>query len=294
MPTSSYADAVRETLAAEMRAQTRMIFFDAGAADPELLDALRQQSSEERVRSVEPNMPLTALLGAAAGAARMGSPVLVQGGEALLSASTPAFIDATRKLAASLVLRVLSEKAVAAAMLPEHWLIAAPSLPADAAGLLRSALRQNQAALFVESPALFALRGSVPVKVMLQPGLGAIRREGRDLTLVTVGASTAEISAACDTLAAAPSPLQVEVVDLRTIQPLDTDIVTKSLRKTGRLLLCPQSPVLSAFSGAILRAVNERAFDELDAPVRTFDGVMTPTDGWREALCRALQSLAAE
>ncbi|HYF49949.1 MAG TPA: transketolase C-terminal domain-containing protein [Planctomycetota bacterium] len=301
MPTSNYADAVRETIAAEMRAQSRMIYFDAGgASDSELLATLAQQVGADRIRSGD-STPLSALLGAAAGAAQMGSPVLVQGGMALLRALTPEFLAASGSIRAPLVIRVLYDGSEGGrrgsalpVALPENGVLAAPSTPADAAGLLRSALKQNQPALFIESSALATLRGSVPARVAMAPGSGAIRREGRDVTLVTAGPLTGEIVAAVEPLANAPSPLQVEVVDLRTLQPLDTEIVAKSLQKTGRLLLCPQSPLLGGFLGVLQRAIQERAFDELDAPIRTFDGVSERADGWREALAKALHALTTE
>jgi pyruvate/2-oxoglutarate/acetoin dehydrogenase E1 component len=209
---------------------------------------------------------------------------MIAGSTALLDGLTPDFFRAVEGATAPVVIRILCEDYEDSNRrldLPPEWTFAVPSTPADAAGLLRYAIRNPQPSLLIESRALQETRGEIPVRALLKPGQGAVRRKGTDLTLVTLGPLTGEIVSVCET-----PDFFAEVIDLRTLQPLDVELTIQSLRKTGRVLLCPQSLVLSGFVAPMMNAIHAHAFDELDAPIRVFDGLTLRKTNWQEELKR--------
>jgi 2-oxoisovalerate dehydrogenase E1 component len=146
--------------------------------------------------------------------------------------------------------------------------IAMPSTPYDAKGLLKTAIRDDNPVIFIEHQNLYDLRGEVPEEDYTVPfGKAAIRREGDDLTIVAYS-SMAPIALEAAERAAEDLSVEAEVVDPRTLCPLDVDTIAASVRKTGRLMLVTQAPATGCFSEHIACAVQERCFADMKAPAR--------------------------
>jgi pyruvate/2-oxoglutarate/acetoin dehydrogenase E1 component len=146
--------------------------------------------------------------------------------------------------------------------------VIAPSTPFDAKGLLISAIRDNNPVIFLESKLLYVGPGGpVPTECYAIPiGKGKIHREGKDVTVVGTMAMVPRAIAAADQLA--KEGISVEVIDPRTLRPLDEDMILSSVRKTNRLLVVHEAWTRGGFGGEISSLVMEKAFDWLDAPVR--------------------------
>jgi acetoin:2,6-dichlorophenolindophenol oxidoreductase subunit beta len=155
----------------------------------------------------------------------------------------------------------------------ENWLahvpglnVAMPSCAADARGLLQSAIRDDDPTIFLEHRALYFTAGPVPDGDSLVPlGQAAVRRPGADVTVVAVSRMVDHALAAADRLAA--QGIDVEVIDPRTIVPLDLDTIVASARKTGRVVVAHEAVVKGGVGGEIAASVQEAAFDYLDAPI---------------------------
>ena len=145
-------------------------------------------------------------------------------------------------------------------------IVALPSNPADAKGLMKSALRGANPVLFLEPKALFSSKGEVPMGEHLVPfGVARIARAGADLTVVAAGRMVSLALEAAEILAR--DGVNCEVIDLRTIVPLDVEAITASLEKTHRLLVVDEGYAAFGLGAEIAATVGELAFDALDAPV---------------------------
>ena len=145
-------------------------------------------------------------------------------------------------------------------------IVCVPSTPADAKGLMKTALRCGDPVIMLETKALFASKGEVPVGDHYVPfGSARIARNGTDITIVSTGQLVSRSLEAAGLLAA--EGVDAEVIDLRTIVPLDVDTIVQSLRKTHRLLVVDEAWAMCGIGGEIGQTINELAFDELDAPV---------------------------
>lgn len=141
-----------------------------------------------------------------------------------------------------------------------------PSTPYDAKGLLKSAIRTNNPVMFVESQILYNMAGPVPEDEYLIPiGQADIKRTGDDLTLVTWGPALHDVLKAAETLAGEGS--QAEVIDVRTLVPLDKETILNSVRKTGRCVVVSHAVNIGSYTGEIASMIMAEAFDFLDAPV---------------------------
>ena len=144
-------------------------------------------------------------------------------------------------------------------------IVCLPSNPADAKGLIKTALRASDPVVFLEPKALYASKGEVPVGDHYVPfGVARIARKGRDITIVATGQLVAQAEIAAEVLAA--EGVEAEIIDPRTIMPFDIDTVIASVRHTHRLLIVDEAWAMCGLGGEIAQAVNELAFDELDAP----------------------------
>lgn len=145
--------------------------------------------------------------------------------------------------------------------------IACPSTPADAKGLLKSAIRDENPVLFVEDKLLYASRGAVPNGEHLVPmGQARLVREGDHVTLVAWARMVQECEKAAAILAA--EGVQPEIIDLRTLRPLDLASVLNSVRKTGHLVLVEEGHRTGSISSDIAAQVFEEAYYDLDGPIR--------------------------
>ena len=142
-----------------------------------------------------------------------------------------------------------------------------PSNPYDAKGLLKSAIRDNDPVIFMESEQMYGDKGEVPDGEYLIPiGVADVKRQGTDVTLVTFGKITKVTLAAAEELA--KEGISAEVIDLRTIRPIDYAAVIESVKKTNRLVVVEEAWPLGAIATEITYMVQKNAFDYLDAPVR--------------------------
>jgi pyruvate/2-oxoglutarate/acetoin dehydrogenase E1 component len=139
--------------------------------------------------------------------------------------------------------------------------IVAPSTPADAKALLRAAIDDDNPVLFFEHKRLYAVEGETN-GAAAAIGKAAVVREGTDVTLVSAMRGVHECLAAADTLAG--SGVDAEVVDLRTLRPLDADTVLQSLAKTNRVVVVEEGPLTGGWAGEVLALVTERGLDQLD------------------------------
>jgi pyruvate/2-oxoglutarate/acetoin dehydrogenase E1 component len=150
-----------------------------------------------------------------------------------------------------------------------------PSTPADAKGLLTASIRDDDPVVFLEHKLLYRTKGPVPTGEHLVPlGNADVKRPGTDLTIVSWSREVLFSLEAAAKLAA--DGISAEVVDLRSLVPLDKETVLASVRKTHRLLVVHEAIKRGGFGGEIASLVAEEAFDDLDAPPRRLAGLETP------------------
>jgi pyruvate/2-oxoglutarate/acetoin dehydrogenase E1 component len=144
--------------------------------------------------------------------------------------------------------------------------VLSPSTPYDAKGLLNSALKERGPVLFIESAMLYKSKGEVPEDYYEVPvGKADVKRKGKDITIVAISRLVPEAISAANTLA--NSGIDVEVVDPRTLQPLDRETIVNSVKKTGRLMVASDDMLTGGVGAEIAATVFERAFEYLDSPV---------------------------
>ena len=165
---------------------------------------------------------------------------------------------------------------------PESWfvhtpglLVAVPSSPADAKGLLKTAIRDNNPVLFFEHKSLYFKKGPVPEgDVLVGFGEARVWREGSDATVVATHAMLHHALAVAESLSA--EGIELEVIDPRTLVPLDIETILESVERTNHLLLCHEAPGRGGWAAEVAMQVSERAFDALDAPVARVCGANVP------------------
>jgi pyruvate/2-oxoglutarate/acetoin dehydrogenase E1 component/TPP-dependent pyruvate/acetoin dehydrogenase alpha subunit len=141
-----------------------------------------------------------------------------------------------------------------------------PSTPYDAKGLLKAAIRDDNPVMFIEHKMLYKEKGFVPEEEYVIPfGVADIKRPGKDVTLVTYSRQVLNSLQAAEKLAG--EGIDVEVIDLRTLKPLDIDTIVASIKKTGRLVGVTEAYENTSFINEVMAQVNEQAFDYLDAPM---------------------------
>ena len=154
--------------------------------------------------------------------------------------------------------------------------VVVPSTPFDAKGLFKRALRCNDPVLFLEHREILALKGPVPEEdYEIDFGRAAVIREGRDATVVALALMVHKTLQACEQLA--KEGISVEVIDPRTVAPLDTETIVASVHKTGRLLIVDEAFAPCGIGAEIAAQLADRGFDDLDAPIRRLNGLHTPT-----------------
>ncbi|MEI7436166.1 MAG: dehydrogenase E1 component subunit alpha/beta [bacterium] len=143
-----------------------------------------------------------------------------------------------------------------------------PATPRDAKGMLKTAIRDNNPILFVESQLLYMTKGEVPEdpEFTIPFGLAEVKREGKDISFIVWGPALHDALKAADELA--KDGVQAEVVDLRSLVPLDMQTVLRSVRKTGKVVVGSQCVTTGSFMGEIIANIQHDAFDALDAPIQ--------------------------
>ncbi len=150
-----------------------------------------------------------------------------------------------------------------------------PSNPADAKGLLKAAIRDNDPVVFLESEKMYGDKGEVPEGEYIIPiGVANVVRKGTDVTIVTFGKIIKVAEEAAEVLA--KDNINVEIIDLRTIRPLDYGTVVESIKKTNRCVVLEESWPLASISSEIAYHLQRYAFDYLDAPVQRVTQTDTP------------------
>ncbi len=150
-----------------------------------------------------------------------------------------------------------------------------PSNPYDAKGLLKSAIRDNDPVIFMESEQMYGDKGEVPEEEYLIPiGKAEVKREGTDVTIVSFGKIIKEAYKAAEELE--KEDISCEIIDLRTIRPLDHETILESVKKTNRLVILEESWPFGNISTEITYQVQEKAFDYLDAPIARINTADAP------------------
>jgi pyruvate dehydrogenase E1 component beta subunit len=163
-------------------------------------------------------------------------------------------------------------------------LVATPSTPADAKGLLKSAIRDENPVIFIEHESLYGVRGEVPdppsqgadeEEHLVAFGRAAVRREGSDVTIVGVSRMALTAQRAAERLASEHG-VQAEVIDPRTLRPLDLDTILRSVAKTNRCVVVEEGWPHGGVGANLSALISEQAFDDLDAPVKRVSGADVP------------------
>lgn len=145
--------------------------------------------------------------------------------------------------------------------------VVVPSNPYDAKGLLKSSIRDNDPVIFMESELMYGDKGMVPDTEYIIPiGVADIKREGSDVTIVSFGKMMKVALGSAEELA--KEGINAEVIDLRTVRPIDYKTIVESVKKTNRLVIVEEAWPLASISGEIAYHVQSNAFDYLDAPVK--------------------------
>lgn len=153
--------------------------------------------------------------------------------------------------------------------------VVVPSNPANAKGLLKSAIRDNDPVIFMESEQMYGLKGEVPEGEYFLPiGKAEVVKEGKDVTLVSFGKMMRVVEQAV--LELEKNNIQVEVIDLLTVRPIDYETLVTSVRKTNRMVVVEEAWPLASLSGEIAYWMQKYAFDYLDAPIHRVTTRDTP------------------
>ena len=154
--------------------------------------------------------------------------------------------------------------------------VVVPSNAFDARGLMKHALRCNDPVVFLEHREILTLKSQVPIgDYEIEFGRAAVVREGSDVTVVALARMVHLTLSICDEMQ--QRGISVELIDPRTISPLDTETILKSVAKTGRLLIVDEPPGPCGFAADVAARVMDAGFNDLDAPIRQLTGVFTPT-----------------
>lgn len=154
--------------------------------------------------------------------------------------------------------------------------VVVPSTPYDAKGLLKAAIRDDNPVMFFEQKLLYRKKGQVPVEEYIVPlGVADVKREGTDVTIITYGRMVPVCLEAAEKLA--EKGISVEVVDPRTLVPLDKETLIKSAKKTGRVLIVHEACQTGGFGGELAAVISDsEAFFYLDAPIKRLGGLDVP------------------
>lgn len=291
MQTITLNDAIGQALAEEMRADARVLMFGEGVATKRT--GLLGEFGAQRVR----NTPLAEgiIAGTAAGAAAMGlRPVIDLLFAPFLTLAMDAIVNSAGKLRFltggqfEFPLVVLAQTGAGWTVGAQHnhnleamfvhapgLKVVMPSNAADAKGLLKAAIRDPNPVLFFTDMALGYTPGEVPAGEHVVPlGRAAVLRRGHDATLVSYGKTVGVCLQAAESMAA--HGVQAEVIDLRSLKPLDEDTVLASVRRTGRLVVVHEAAAPCGVGAEVAAIVVEKAFSSLKAPVARITGPDAP------------------
>lgn len=296
----TYADAIREALCEEMRADPRVFLLgeDIGIYGGAfgVTKGMVQEFGEERVRDT----PLSehAITGTAAGAAMSGMRPIVEimfsdfltiALEQLANQAAKASYQFGGQVSVPMVLRTAGGSGTGAAeqhsQSLEAWVchvpglkVVIPSTPYDAKGLLKASIRDPNPVVFIEQKLLYRQKGPVPEPAEayeIPLGVADVKRAGKDLTIVTYGRMVPRCLEAAGKLSA--EGMDVEVIDIRTLVPLDKRCIIESVRKTGHAMIVHEACQTAGYGAEIAATIADSdAFFHLDAPIRRVAGLDVP------------------
>jgi acetoin:2,6-dichlorophenolindophenol oxidoreductase subunit beta len=279
-----FRDAIRDALAEEIERDPAVVFFgeDVAAAGGvfKVTPGLHERFGDERV--FDTPISELALAGAAYGAAVTGlRPVIeIMFGDfmalpmdSLVNQSAKFWYISNEQGTVPLVVRSAvgggGRFGAIHSQMHGTWFqgipglkIAAPSSPAEAKGLLKGAIRDDNPVLFLEHKRLYSVKGPEPEEEVIPLGRARVARRGGDLTIVAISKGVQDALAAADELAR--DGFEAEVVDLRTLRPLDLDTVLDSVGRTNRLLAVEEGPRTGGWATGLLGAVTEQGLHDLD------------------------------
>jgi len=294
----TYLEAVREALTQEMRRDPAVFLLgeDIGVYGGAFgaTRGMLEEFGPERVRDTP--ISEAAIAGAATGAALMGMrPVMEIMFMDFLTISMNQLVNQAAKMrfmfggkaSIPLVCRAPAGSGTGAAAQHsqslEAWFVhtpgikvVAPSTPADVKGLLVASIRDNNPVIFMEHKLLYRTKGVVSEDLYTIPLAKAdVKREGRDLTIIAYSIMVPRALEAAEQLAA--EGIEIEVVDPRTLDPLDTETLVRSVSKTGRVLIVHEAPITGGVGAELAATIaDSEAFDYLDAPIRRLAGRNVP------------------
>ena len=295
MTQTTYLEAVRTTLAEAMRADARVLVLGEDVAEGGPWGAtagLADEFGEARVR----NTPISeaAICGVAIGAAQSGWRPVVEvmfvdfvtlALDQLVNQAAKAHFMSGGQLEVPLVLRTQGgagqRGGAQHSQSLEAWLthvpglkVVMPSTAADVAGLLASAIADPNPVVFVENKTLYFRKEAVSERDLVPIGRAAIARPGRDVTVVALSRLVSESLEAAEELAR--EGIEVEVIDPRTLVPLDLEAIVESVARTHRLVVAHEAVVHGGFGAEIAAQAQAAAFDELDAPIARVGAPFVP------------------
>ncbi len=298
----TYADAIREAMSEEMRRDSRVIFIgeDIGVYGGAfgVSRGMLEEFGETRVRDTP--ISEAVIVGAAAGAAMTGlrpiaelmfSDFITLAMDQLVNQAAKNRFQFGSQGAIPLVIRTPAGSGTGAAAQHsqslEAWVchvpglkVVIPSTPYDAKGLLKAAVRDNNPVLFFEQKLLYRTKGEVPEPELSEDhiiplGKADIKRSGHDLTIISYGRMVQESLKAAEKLAGIG--IDTEVLDIRTLVPMDRQAVIASAKKTGRVLIVHEAVKTGGFGGEIVSTIaDSEAFFYLDAPIKRLCGLDVP------------------
>jgi len=294
----SYLEAVREAMVQEMRRDPQVFLMgeDVGVYGGAfgVSRGMLEEFGPARVR--ETPISEAAIAGAATGAALMGMrPIAEIMFMDFITISMNQLVNQAAKIhfmfggkaSIPLVIRTPAGSGTGAAAQHcqslEAWFmnvpgikVVTPATPYDVKGLLIASIRDNNPVIFVEHKLLYRTKGSVPREPYTIPlGKAEVKREGRDLTVVAYSIMVPRALEAAEQLSA--EGIELEVVDPRSLKPLDRETIVRSVCKTGRALIVHEAPVTGGVGGELAAVIaDSEAFDFLDAPIRRLAGRDVP------------------
>ena len=297
MKTMMYRDAISSALAEEMRRDEKVFVMGEDVAITggvyKATKGLLDEFGPQRVR----NTPLSewAIAGVACGAAMCGARPVAEimhvdfigcCFDIVLNQMSKMCYKTNGKLTVPMVLRTQGGRGKSNGCTQSQSLeslfthipglkVVMPATPKDAKGLLKSAIRDNNPVMFVEHKGLYQTKGEVPEEEYLIPlGKADVKRAGKDVTIITYSKSVLTSLDAAKELEG--KGIDAEVLDLRTLVPLDFDAIKESVTKTGRVVIVHESTERTGYGAEIAAQIADKLFDELDAPIVRVCGANIP------------------
>jgi len=284
MAEMEFRQALREALDEELERDERVILFGEDVAIAGGVFAVTPGLYEKYGESRVFDTPISelAMTGAAYGAAVSGlRPVLeIMFGDflalsmdSLINQATKYWFLTQERYGVPLVIRSVvgagGRFGAIHSQMPVSWLmgitglkIVAPATPADAKGLLKASIRDDNPVVFFEHKRLYNVKGEVNGAEPIELGRASVVREGTDVTLASAMKGVHDCLAAADQLA--EQGVSAEVIDLRTLRPLDVETVVRSVQKTNRLAVVEEGPLTGGWAGEVLACITEEALGDLD------------------------------